>query len=157
MTYHLGVPVLRHDGLKPSFSCIQGIRTYFSSLPRPIHDEELFVVGDRVFTDVVLANRMRKSLPEVAPSENRETLIDGVHKETSGGSVGPLSILTTNLLRRESMTMRGLENVLLSNVERWIVGSDILASRRQLLKSFLLPESTKPSSPSSPWLNTWWS
>ncbi|KIJ51225.1 hypothetical protein M422DRAFT_102629, partial [Sphaerobolus stellatus SS14] len=59
VTYKLGVPVLRHSDLKPSYRTISAIRRYFSSLSSPITDEKrLIVVGDRAMTDVVIANRM---------------------------------------------------------------------------------------------------
>lgn len=69
---------------------------------------------------------------------------------------GPLSILTTTLWKKESMVMRKLESTLLSNIERWVVGTDLLERRRQLSSSFLLPEPLVPRPPPSPWLNTWW-
>ncbi|KIJ15571.1 hypothetical protein PAXINDRAFT_29563, partial [Paxillus involutus ATCC 200175] len=58
VSHYLSVPVLRHNSPKPAYSCINAIRAYFSTLRVPIKDEELVVVGDRVFTDVVMANRM---------------------------------------------------------------------------------------------------
>ena len=58
----LGVPVLCHAALKPSYSCIKDIRAYFAGLPKPVRDDELVVVGDRVFTDVVMARRMKGPL-----------------------------------------------------------------------------------------------
>ena len=59
MTYHLRAPALLHKSFKPAYSCIYAIRSYFSSLHSPIPDRELIIVGDRIFTDVVLANWMR--------------------------------------------------------------------------------------------------
>ena len=63
VSHHLQVPVLSHKVFKPSYSCINAIRTYFSSLRRPVFDDELIVVGDRIFTDIVMANRMRLTNP----------------------------------------------------------------------------------------------
>ncbi|KAH0829104.1 hypothetical protein J3R83DRAFT_2570 [Lanmaoa asiatica] len=60
VSHHLSVPVLRHNSPKPAYSCIKSIRTYFSTLRDPIKDEELVIVGDRIFTDVVMAKRMRR-------------------------------------------------------------------------------------------------
>ncbi|KAH8827886.1 HAD phosphatase [Flagelloscypha sp. PMI_526] len=95
--HHLEVPVLLHSSLKPSYKTIQSIRTYFSSLPAPIREEELVVVGDRLFTDVVLAHRLRRKDSEI----------------------GPLSIWTTGLWEREALFMRWCEKLLLSGVQRW--------------------------------------
>ncbi|KAJ3575289.1 hypothetical protein NP233_g1200 [Leucocoprinus birnbaumii] len=63
VSHHLQVPVLNHHVFKPGYSCINSIRTYFSSLHRPITDDELIIVGDRIFTDIVMANRMRLTNP----------------------------------------------------------------------------------------------
>ncbi|PPQ71829.1 hypothetical protein CVT24_006954, partial [Panaeolus cyanescens] len=60
VSYHLSVPVLQHKSFKPAYSCISAIRKYFTTLQEPIKDNELIIVGDRIFTDVVLANRMRR-------------------------------------------------------------------------------------------------
>ncbi|KAJ3514484.1 hypothetical protein NLJ89_g2347 [Agrocybe chaxingu] len=124
VTHHLGVPVLFHKSFKPSYSCITAIRTYFSSIPDPIYDHELVVVGDRVFTDVVLANRMRMQ------SGSRRGLARGVDEKerfsTSEigpqqlmGPSGPLAIWTTGVWEKESMLMRCLERSLVKAVERW--------------------------------------
>ncbi|KAF5355060.1 hypothetical protein D9756_005514 [Leucocoprinus leucothites] len=63
VSHHLQVPVLNHKTFKPGYPCINSIRAYFSSLRRPILDDELIIVGDRIFTDVVMANRMRLTNP----------------------------------------------------------------------------------------------
>ncbi|GJJ08532.1 hypothetical protein Clacol_002750 [Clathrus columnatus] len=56
---NLGVPVLRHTGMKPSHEIVHHIRHYFACTSHPIIDSKyLLVIGDRVFTDVVLANRL---------------------------------------------------------------------------------------------------
>lgn len=58
VAHHLGAPVLRHSSLKPSHRSIAAIQRYFASLPSPISDRHLIVIGDRVLTDTVLANRI---------------------------------------------------------------------------------------------------
>ena len=128
------MPVLCHRSLKPAYSCIADIRTYFSSLRSPVHGHELIVVGDRVFTDVILANRMRLQsklpLPQSAleTSESKEksgtsshhrelvTSDPALHGE---GAQGPLSIWTTGVWKRESMLMRCLESGLVRAVHRY--------------------------------------
>ncbi len=130
MTYHLSVPVLRHKVFKPSYSCISAIRAYFSSLPAPIQDEELIVVGDRIFTDIVLANRMsrRRTLsPPQDPDTSDEKSADERDGGRLGGSgkgkgrVGPLSVWTNGVWEKESMVMRALEKGLMRAVERYVV------------------------------------
>ncbi|KIM82547.1 hypothetical protein PILCRDRAFT_70627 [Piloderma croceum F 1598] len=109
VSYHLGVPVLRHASLKPSYACIKGIRAYFASLQAPRTDSELIIVGDRIFTDVVLANRMRSN-----PS-----------------SPGPLAIWMTRVWKKEGTFMRWMEGRLVRAVEAWSepIGSSGLGSR----------------------------
>ncbi|KAI0919405.1 hypothetical protein AcV7_006153 [Taiwanofungus camphoratus] len=105
VTHHLSVPVLRHPSPKPSYSCIASIRAYFTSLPAPIRDDELVVVGDRILTDVVIANRMaRRQSPSQLP---RRT--------------GPLAVWTECVWQPDSTAMRWLEKGILRGVERWIV------------------------------------
>ena len=119
MGHHLGVPVLLHKSLKPSYFCISAIRVYFSSLETPLRDDELFIVGDRIFTDVVLANRMKRSRiwPLRAGSE-----VSQAHRQSIGSGYvprGPLSIWTTGLWKKESMGMRWMERKVVDLVERW--------------------------------------
>ncbi|KAG2366222.1 mitochondrial PGP phosphatase-domain-containing protein [Suillus spraguei] len=121
VSYHLSVPVLRHDTLKPGYSCIASIRSYFSSLSVPIPDDELVIVGDRIFTDVIMANRMRSGF---ASSSN-----DAPARARIGG---PLAIWTDGVWQKESMTMRWAERRLLDLVRKWAghgetssVGTDI--------------------------------
>ena len=128
MTYHLRAPVLFHESFKPAYSCITAIRSYFSSLPSPIHDRELIIVGDRIFTDVVLANRIRlqnrprKGLLGTAPHRDSEK--DRLFTAENGSSTGaphpfgPLSVWTTGVWERESMIMRWLEHGLVKLVRR---------------------------------------
>ncbi|KAI9568855.1 HAD phosphatase [Boletus coccyginus] len=104
VSYHLSVPVLRHNSLKPAYSCIKSIRGYFSTLRVPIRDEELMVVGDRIFTDVVMANRMRRA---------------DVEKGTAMGNGGPLAVWTSGVWQRESMVVRWWEKRVVDMVTRW--------------------------------------
>ena len=133
MTYHLRAPVLFHQSFKPAYSCITAIRSYFSSLPSPIRDRELIIVGDRIFTDVVLANRMQlqnrpqNALLGTVPSRDieKDSRTLTAEKESSGKPTGtllssaPLSIWTTGVWERESMVMRWLERGLVKLVQRW--------------------------------------
>ncbi|KAH9915908.1 mitochondrial PGP phosphatase-domain-containing protein [Fomitopsis serialis] len=142
VSHHLSAPVLRHPSFKPSYSCISSIRAYFASLPRPVRDEELIVVGDRIFTDTVMANRMarheRVSQPTApSPAGEQPDLVDSPSKEldvfaprapassptaSSRVRVGPLAILTTTVWERDSPILRRLEMQLLRGVERWVLG-----------------------------------
>lgn len=103
--------------MKPAYSCIAGIREYFGSLPSPVQDNELIVVGDRVFTDLVLANRMRmqsrrrrSKMPSLPDATNEK-------KESNPIPQGPLSIWTKGVWERESMLMRKMEYGLISLME----------------------------------------
>jgi len=138
VSYHLGVPVLRHNALKPSYSCIAGIRTYFASLPTPLRDDELVVIGDRIFTDVVMGRRMeappaqaRKNSPSTSanpppppsstPSESKsETPSESARPPPSPSlPSGPLAIWTTSVWTREATAMRAMEAGLVHAVKRW--------------------------------------
>ncbi|KIO19526.1 hypothetical protein M407DRAFT_82679 [Tulasnella calospora MUT 4182] len=119
VSHHLGVPVLAHTTKKPG--CIKPILRYFSerhppppalSSPPPHartsptklsilftrfcsppqHHPKIIVVGDRLFTDVLMANR-------IGPSA--------------------LAIWTTGLWVRESMFLRRLEKLFLDSVLRY--------------------------------------
>ncbi|KAG2153207.1 HAD phosphatase [Suillus clintonianus] len=114
VSYHLSVPVLRHDTLKPGYSCIASIRAYFSSLRVPISDGELVVVGDRIFTDVIMANRMH------APSASSSS--DMSARVRIGG---PLAILTDGVWQKESMVMRWVEKSLVDAVRKWARNGEI--------------------------------
>jgi phosphatidylglycerophosphatase GEP4 len=125
VSYHLSVPVLRHGTLKPGYSCIASIRAYFSSLRVPISDDELVVVGDRIFTDVVMANRMR--------SDFASSSSDAPARARIGG---PLAIWTDGVWQKESMTMRWAEKRLLNVVRKWArheetssVGTDVFVRK----------------------------
>lgn len=125
VSYHLSVPVLRHGTLKPGYSCIASIRAYFSSLRVPIFDDELVVVGDRIFTDVVMASRMRS---DFALSSS-----DAPARARIGG---PLAIWTDGVWQKESMIMRWAEKRLLNVVRKWArheetssVGTDVFVRK----------------------------
>ncbi|KAG7091178.1 hypothetical protein E1B28_010230 [Marasmius oreades] len=104
-----------HASLKPSYSCIKSIRSYFQSLETPIDDGELVIVGDRIFTDVVLANRMgnvgRRSWPWARFTSTVESKTPAL-----SFTKAPLSIWTTGVWKREAMGMRYLEKTLLDLV-----------------------------------------
>ncbi|TFK44958.1 mitochondrial PGP phosphatase-domain-containing protein [Crucibulum laeve] len=139
VTHHLQVPVLLHTSFKPAYSCISAIRTYFSSLHKPIRDDELIIVGDRIFTDVILANRIRLQHrkertgflgsvfscayeKEGTVSTEKESLLkaEGASKvirlDRAGG---PLAIWTTGVWKREAMAMRWMEKGIVNAVEKW--------------------------------------
>ena len=62
----------------------------------------MIVVGDRIFTDVVLANRMTRRIEKRSEKE------------------GPLSIWTEGVWERESMVLRGLERRIMELARRWV-------------------------------------
>lgn len=117
MTYHLGTPVLRHGTLKPGYKCIEAIRTYFSSLPKPIQDHELIVVGDRIFTDIVMANRMNGRRSPARFTDE---------KLTAPTPSGPLAIWTSGVWQKESMLMRRMELGLVNVVKRFTTPRDAI-------------------------------
>lgn len=135
VSHHLRVPVLQHKTFKPAYSCISGINLYFSCLKMPVRDDELIVVGDRIFTDIVMANRMRKARLAEARSPNfLQTALScafekqgalATEKETAGvvdpgpKPNGPLAVWTTGVWKRESMFMRFLEAKLVTAVQKW--------------------------------------
>lgn len=122
VSYHLSVPVLRHNAPKPAYSCIKSIRAYFSTLGDPIKDEELVIVGDRIFTDVVMANRMRRH-----------------PKHSSGGgleSCGPLAVWTSGVWQRESTAARWMEKRVVDMVTRW---TDDVGRRSAFQDAFARP------------------
>ncbi|TFK84858.1 hypothetical protein K466DRAFT_552957 [Polyporus arcularius HHB13444] len=141
VTYHLSAPVLRHPSLKPSYSCIKSIRAYFASLPRPIRDEELIIIGDRLLTDVVMANRMTRRRPitdsEKAASEEKRLESDlGLSRPDR---VGPLAVLTEGLWKREALMLRALEKGMLKGVERWVLSPQEVAWRERMQHRFVKP------------------
>ncbi|TFK50933.1 HAD phosphatase [Heliocybe sulcata] len=131
VSYHLSAPVLRHNNLKPGYPCISSIRTYFSSLPRPVKNSELIVVGDRVFTDIVMANRMNPKY-RLFPPQARADVKDA-------GPEGPLAIWTTGVWKKESMFMRWFEKQLVATIQKWIVKGPE-AEREGWMERFVKPE-----------------
>ena len=117
ISHYLRVPVLRHNTPKPGYSCIQGIRNYFGSLPSPVKDDELVVIGDRIFTDVVMANRMK-------PRESER---------------GPLAIWTSGVWKKEAMGMRWIERKLVEAVTKYTNGEN------QYTTQFLKPRALEKS------------
>ena len=141
MSHHLSAPVLRHPAFKPSYSCISSIRAYFASLPRPVRDEELIVVGDRLFTDTILANRMaryERVTQRLSPSATSDAAssVEKLSKELDASApsdvakplasarmrVGPLAILTTAVWERDSPVLRRMEMQVMRGMERWVLG-----------------------------------
>jgi len=128
---HLRVPVLRHASPKPAYSCIKDIQTYFASLHSspsyfgirketteamtndvqsesgPPRDSELIVVGDRIFTDVVLANRMQARFTSKS------------HSLAADPGPGTLAIWTTHVWQKEAMFLRWAERKVVRVVEWW--------------------------------------
>ncbi|KAF8886025.1 mitochondrial PGP phosphatase-domain-containing protein [Infundibulicybe gibba] len=123
VSHALGAPVLHHASPKPAYSCAALISRYFAALPRPLRADELVVVGDRVFTDVVLANRMRDRKRGFLRSVMECGYENGgaVQKEREGmgGVGGPLAVLCVGVWKREATVMRWCEKGLVGLVRRW--------------------------------------
>ncbi|KAJ3785949.1 HAD phosphatase [Lentinula aff. detonsa] len=130
--YHLGVPVLFHTSFKPAYSCVKQIRSYFHSLPNPIKDNELIIVGDRLFTDIVLASRLREKawtdrfwLPPY--SNSAPTSTPPVGTDSSQPLSNPLTtrtslgVWTTGLWVKEATIMRFCERNLSEAVRKWLI------------------------------------
>ncbi|KAG2104055.1 HAD phosphatase [Suillus discolor] len=136
VSFHLSVPVLRHNTLKPGYSCIASIRTYFSSLRIPIPDDELVVVGDRIFTDVIMANRMRFGFASSASDASARVRIGG-----------PLAIWTDGVWQKESMVMRWAEKRLVDLVRKWARhGETSSVGTNIFVRELPLPEPRKTGS-----------
>jgi phosphatidylglycerophosphatase GEP4 len=84
-----------------------------------VRDDELIIVGDRIFTDVVMVNRMKRSTKD---SNSLQKI------------VGPLAIYTTGVWERESMVMRWCEKKLVAAVERWVGGNADSSSKSEFIK-----------------------
>jgi len=127
ISHYLQVPVLRHNTPKPGYSCIQGVRNYFASLPNPVKDNELVVIGDRIFTDVVMANRMR----------------------SQDSKRGPLAVWTSGVWKKEAMGMRWIEKKLVEAVTKYTNGEKQHAA--QFLKPQILEKSLEEGPASRPY------
>ncbi|KAG1830135.1 HAD phosphatase [Suillus variegatus] len=127
VSFHLSVPVLRHDTLKPGYSCIASIRTYFSSLRVPIPDDELVVVGD----------------PSSASDASARARIGG-----------PLAIWTDGVWQKESMVMRWAEKRLVDLVRKWARhGETSSVGTNIFVRELPLPEPRKTGSALTKMLN----
>ena len=149
VTHHLSAPVLRHSSLKPSYSCIKNIRAYFSSLPRPVRDDELIIVGDRLLTDMVMANRMTRRRPQVPrqdATDEKAALVEesGCADVIYSERVGPLGVWTEGLWKREALALRALERGMLAGVERWLLKPQDSAWRESLQHRFVRPLPVPP-------------
>jgi len=122
ISHYLQVPVLRHNTPKPGYSCIQGVRDYFASLPSPVKDDELVVIGDRIFTDIVMANRMK----------------------SGDNGKGPLAIWTSGVWAKEAMGTRWIEKKLVEAVTKHTNGENQYTS--QFLKPRTLEKSCEEGS-----------
>lgn len=142
VTYYLSAPVLRHKVFKPSYSCISSIRKYFTSLPTPIRDDELIIVGDRIFTDIVMANRMARRRTSPGSDEKR-SLSGGASGDASQpySRDGPLSIWTSGVWQREATAMRWLEKGLMQGIQRYVVASNGVAVKGGDVSRFSKPKS----------------
>jgi len=124
VSHHLRAPVLLHASLKPSYSCTAAA---LSALPG-VAPHELIVVGDRIFTDVVLAHRLAHPRTLRARIAARLRLAPAQPGSSLGGAGGestraPLAVWTTGVWMRESMAMRWAEMWLVHLVERWVQGA----------------------------------
>jgi hypothetical protein len=76
-----------------------------------VKDDELVVIGDRIFTDVVMANRMK----------------------SGDNGRGPLAIWTSGVWAKEAMSMRWIEKKLVEAITRSTNGKTQITA--QFLKS----------------------
>ena len=76
-------------------------------------------MGDRVFTDVVMANRMRgvgfRNKAHTVPGHKTESVSQGTEPYQPDG---PLAIWTTGIWQKEAMGMRWLERKLVKVVQQ---------------------------------------
>ncbi|THH13783.1 hypothetical protein EW146_g6473 [Bondarzewia mesenterica] len=135
-THYLRAPILFHKSFKPSYSCAHAIRSYFSSLPAPVRPHNLVVVGDRIFTDVVLAKRLVPYSWPWSRVEDEPEMSVGERSELTLRRK-PLAIWTTGLWKREAMTLRWTEKKLVGMVESWVQGAE--AERKELESIFVKP------------------
>lgn len=100
-----------------------------------MRDDELVVVGDRLFTDVVIANRMARKRPLT-----QTAVPEKPHEHGSGSRDGPLSIWTSGVWQRESMGVRWLEKRFMQGIQRYVVETNGVAVRGGDVSRFLKPE-----------------
>jgi phosphatidylglycerophosphatase GEP4 len=131
--------VLRHGALKPAHACVAGVRAYFGSLPTPVRASELLVVGDRVFTDVVLAHRLRAADARDRAAAAKSHAADGKEAAVLAGGAAPgtLAVWTTGVWTRESTLMRAGERALVRLVRRFAVGAAEARARETLVREFV--------------------
>lgn len=115
----------------------------------PVQDDELVVVGDRLFTDVVMANRMarRSTTPSssVQPAEkvnavNAGTPAPAAHARARGLRTGPLSVWTTGVWEREAMGVRFLEKSFMEGIRRYVVADNGVEARGGDVTKFVKPD-----------------
>jgi len=102
----------------------------------PVAPNELVVVGDRIFTDIVLAKRISPAWPRWW------TLQRGTDADTGSGVRnqhdrlrGPLAVWTTGVWKREGTVMRMTEAAVVRRLEAWIEGAGL--DRRELERQFV--------------------
>ena len=105
----------------------------------PVADHELVIVGDRIFTDIVMANRMYSRSKRTVVADPPSAATEKSTEETVQSARGPLAIWTTGVWQRESMLMRWLERQLVNSVEKWSIAPpgepvDVRAFVRELPK-----------------------
>ena len=99
-------------------------------------------MGDRIFTDVVLANRMRSQAM-------RRLAKDKMVEKTGAGKgecmipPGPLAIWTTGVWKRESMLMRYMEHGLVKAVRKSISAPSEAIDTTPFINTPPEPEPTK--------------
>lgn len=106
-------------------------------------DEELIIVGDRLLTDIVMANRMSCRAPP-SPSYSYEGCAEksSLHhfdESVRPQRVGPLAVWTEGLWKRENLVLRTLEQGLLKGTERWVLKPQEAAWRESLQHRFVKP------------------
>lgn len=121
--HHLGVSVLLHNSLKPSYQCIKDIDAYYASLSTPVRRNQMVIVGDRIFTDIILANRMR-SHSSVGRRNFRVT------------PDGPIGIFTDEVWRRESMLARHFEKAVVRFIDSYLSDDNSLEATNAMRRTF---------------------
>lgn len=90
------------------------------------------MVGDRILTDVVLANRMRSS------SQKAEQPTDRIQGETrEWRPEGPLGIYVDKVWKKDAVVLRALERGLLRLTERYTIAEEEKEVQRRISKSFI--------------------